>query len=156
MTDDARNARVVLALISSMTCGAILLMWLEPRRAYSQPQTLLMAESGPSVERVVVEFGSANAAPDVTGYDCVVFPEGKVVWQPREATVRLLVLAGEAERLPAVQAEALLSVLGAMTRHGLPLDQIVLHSESDARLNTTLPSAAVDLRAILVRKGILR
>ena len=155
MGPDKRNAKIVASLIASMTIGATALLWLEPPMPGWSSTTLLMAESARGVEEVQIDYISAPA--DRGFFDCVIAPDGNCHWAPRSSTVRLAVVASDAQALPQPQAETLLAVFGTMAqRHGLDLARVWLHPASDARLHPELSDQAHDLCELLLRKGIVR
>lgn len=156
VTSDTRNTRIVAFLIASMTLGAAFLLWLEPATPGWSSGALLMAESARAVEDVRIDYAEDLDAIDPRAFDCVIYPDGRCDWNPRDARIRLLVLASEPQGMTPAQAEKLLAVFGSMTqRHGLDLRRVWLHPASDARLHPELPAAAHDLCDLLVRKGIV-
>ena len=157
MSDERRNARVVSALVTAMTLGALVLFALEPKSGRALPANLLIAESGLRLTDATIDFAAPGHNLDLAAYDCVVFPDGQAVWQPLSPSIRVAVVGDGGERLSDVQREQLLALLGNMKYlGGLRFDAVKLDSESDPTVMTGLPAQAFDLRALLVRKGILR
>ena len=139
-----------------MTFGAAVLLWLEPPTHGWSSGTLLMAESGPDVAEVRIEYVADRGAGRVVEYDCLVLPDGTCEWRPNGPQVRLALLGSEEGPMPEAQCRTLLAVFGVMTqRHGLDLGQVWLDPASDARLHPELPAAAHRLVELLVRKGIV-
>lgn len=156
MPVDARHARVVAALIASMTFGAALLLWLEPERQRWPDDRLLMAERGGRVESVVIEVVPASPELNPAEFDCVILPDGACDWRPRGPHVRLAVIDDGREALPREQAGTLMAALGAMSQtRGLNLVHVGLLPAADGGGSADSPGLASDLRRLLVRKGIL-
>lgn len=157
MSADKRNTKIVAFLIGSMTIGAAFLLWLEPPVRGWSSGTLLMAESVPAIEDVRVEYvDTEDATAGISGYDCVVLPDGACEWRPSGTRIRLAVIGRAGQPLPEAQSRTLLAVFGSMAqRHGLDLERVWLDPASDARLHPELPAAAHGLVELLVRKGIV-
>lgn len=157
MTHDNRNTRVIIALMTAMTFGAALLLWLEPRTDRYSGDTILLAESGGRVLSVTVEYIPPDVSVNPSEYDCIVLPDGAVppggAWRE---SARVGVLGSGGERLPAEQAATLMRLIGKLHQsHGLAVEQIRLAATSDVRQTPTLPPQAADLVNLLVRKGIV-
>jgi hypothetical protein len=160
VTGDTRNTKVVAVLIAAMTFGALVLLSLErlqPRPPIWSPDTLLMAERGEPVRNVLIEYVPAGASQDLSGFDCVVHPDGRSEWRPRGPDIRLAVVGSASERLQQSQQKSLLAVLGSMSQsRGLDLDHVRLHADSDPRRCPGLSPGARQLSAWLVGKGLVQ
>lgn len=157
---ETRNVKVVFLLVLCMSAGAILLVGLEPRSAGREPLPTrsLVAESSTRIESVEIHFASARDRFDEMAFDCVIYPDAPIVFRPRGAAMRLLVVGGGGARLADAQVKSLLALLGDLHRvSGLPLSAISLHPDSDIRYSRRgLPDEARDLCALLVRKNFIR
>lgn len=156
--NDKRNARIVGTLIGSLTVGAALLLWLEPRGVSGRTAAaLLMMENQVAIEDVTIDFASANERFDETQFDCILHPDGRATWQPAGESIHVLLIGSGGDRLPEAQAAELLRLLGVLSgERGLDLSRVRLSEESDWRHAPGLPLEARDLADLLVRKDFIR
>ena len=154
---DQRNARIVGTLIGSLTIGAGVLLWLEPRGVSGRTRaSLLMMENQPAIEDVTIEFAGADERYDETVFDCILHPDGRVTWQPSSTSLRVLLVGSGGEHLAEAQAGELLRLLGLLSsERGLDLRRVKLSEESDWRHAPGLPLEARDLADLLVRKDFI-
>lgn len=154
--DDARNTRVVVALLLTMTAGALLLLWLEPQPPRRTGIPALMAASGTTVETVTIEYGPQREV-STAGVGCLILPSGQWDWTPDGPHLRLMVVGSGAEVLPDAQKKALLTVLSSLRlRQGDRPLRVRLQPASDVRVTPALPREARDLCDLLQRKGWVR
>ncbi len=168
MTAGTRNTSVVVALITSMTLGAVGLRGLELRLVPGKPSfkgsTLLMAERGMRVEEVEVQYVSswdevAGLGIDPEGGDsvCLIDADGRAQWAQRGPRVQLVVIGAAGDTLRDAQKRGLLGALGTLNHaSGRDLLPVRLSAGSDEQITPGLPPQAKDLRALLERKGILQ
>jgi hypothetical protein len=155
---DTRNARIVGTLIGSLTVGAALLLWLEPRGVSGRTgASLLMMENQTPIEDVTIDFASADERFDETQFDCILQPDRPATWHPTGTSIHVLLVGSGGDRLQESQAAELLRFLGLLsTERGLDLGRVRLSEESDWRHAPGLPLEARDLADLLVRKGFIR
>lgn len=156
MISDARNAKVLAALVVSMTLGAAVLLMLEGPPARWSPQTLLLAETKLRVSDATIEYVPLGEVIALDGYDGVITAGDGSRWEPQSEHVRIAVVGTGGERLDESQALNLLKILGTLTsNNGLELGRVRLDPNSDPRQRPDLPAQARDLSDLLVRKGII-
>jgi hypothetical protein len=168
MSAGKRSTWVVIALVVSMSAGAVLLRGLEKRLVPGKPHfkgsTLLMAERAPRVAEVEINYLPPGQDPEVLGIDpdggdsiCLITPDGAPDWVQGGALVRVVVLGTDDEAAWKVQRRLLLGTLGTLNQaSGQDLVPVRLAANSDVRLTAGLPAQAADLRALLELKGIIR
>jgi hypothetical protein len=141
-----------------LTIGAAVLLWLEPRGVSGGTgAALLMMENQPPIEDVTIEFADADERIDGQQFDCILHPDGRTVWQPMSASIRVLLIGSGGESLAEAQATELLRLLGVLnSERGLDLRHVRLSEESDWRHAPGLALEARGLADLLVRKGFIR
>lgn len=154
MNESARNARVIVYLVTSMSLGAATLYALEPAR----PEYEAPPGASTTVERVRIEYIPTDVKVEQAAYDCLIFDSGAHVGKPVGSQVRLGVVAGDAGEVSDAQKTKLLAILASIVGgRGLDPTQVVqLAPESDARFNPHLPDPARELGSMLVRKGLVQ
>jgi hypothetical protein len=168
MKGDKRNTSVVVALIASMTFGAVALLALEKRLVPGKPSfrgsTLLMAEREMRVREVEVNYArTADDVPalsvDLEGSDsvCVIDTAGEPHWQQAGPRIQLVLIGTDGDTLGDAQKRTLLGALGTLNQaSGMELVPVRLTAGSDDRVTADLPAQARDLRLLLERKGIIK
>lgn len=157
MKDEIRNTRFVAGLIGGTTVCALVLMSLQTRTPRASGNFLLAAEQSLTVDEAAIEYAPRGEEIDLRAFDCVVWPSGELVWEPRGSSIRIAVVGDESPTLPAAQSSQLLNVLGGLRYNaGLRSPGLSLADTSNAALHPELPAQAADLRALLVRKGLIR
>lgn len=155
--EEARNAKVVTALVTCMTIGAIVLFALQPATVGVRSNPLLTSTNSELLNSAVIDFAALGHRLDLERYDCVVFPDGELVWQPLSADIRIAVVGNGEAQIPAPQARELLATLGSMRYTlGLRLSNLALDDASNPSVHPELPPQVHDLAALLVRKGMIR
>ncbi|MGE3182963.1 MAG: hypothetical protein AB7N71_15145, partial [Phycisphaerae bacterium] len=138
--EEARNAKVVTALVTCMTMGAIVLFALQPAARGVRPNSMLSASGGPLLSSAVIDFAPVGHRLDLTRYDCVVFSDGELVWQPLSPDIRIAIVGNGENRIPDAQARDLLAALGSMRYSlGLRLTNLSLDEASDPSVHPELP-----------------
>jgi len=156
MISDARNAKVLAALVLSMTLGAAVLLWLEGPPPRWAPQTLLLAETQLRITDATIEYVPPGEVVALDGYDGVITPGDGSRWEPQSGHVRIAVVGSPGDRLDESQALNLLKILGTLNRRdGLEFARVRLDPNSDPRQRPDLPAQARELSDLLVRKGII-
>lgn len=162
MTAERRNAAVVVTLILSMTIGARILLWLEPRPPRSEAADLRhTAERATPVQEIEIACATsqdeANALNKEPYSFCAIDAEGNVPpWEARGPRVRLVVVGAATDKLSDRQQQQVLATLESLNRaSGRELVPVRLAPESDPQRRPDAPVAATDLRELLVRKGII-
>lgn len=156
MNTNNRNTRIVIALVAAMTAGAALLLWLE-RPVARLPAASLIAAAGEQFDELLISLAPAEHIEQLAEADCAILSDGRFTWNPRGGRLRLAVAAKADARLDDAQVLSLLGILGQLTTsRGLPIERIALDPESDPRLKPDLPPAALDLRALLEMKGVIK
>jgi hypothetical protein len=148
-----------MALIFTMSSGAMCLRWLQPAPAGQVRAALLAAEYGPSepISEVTIEYVAPERGVDLSQYDCVISPEGVVDWRPQSHRIHVLLLGAGGQRLPRACSQALLQTLGNMTSAAWSAQmRVELAPNSDPRRAANLPPEAHDLLELLIRKAIIR
>ncbi|MBK8915935.1 MAG: hypothetical protein IPM64_15305 [Phycisphaerales bacterium] len=161
MAANTRNSKVVALLVGSMTFGAALLLWLEPRGPRWSGGAPLVAQRGQAIESVTIEYARDGDAVPLAEFACAVFPDGSCRWEPRGGHVRMLVIGSAGAELPAEQARSVLAVFGSMSdNHSLDVrpsaGRIRLDPNSDPARRSDLPRQAQSLRELLARKQFIR
>ncbi len=166
-SDKQRNARVVIALIASMTTGIFVLLTFEnllyPRRAQPRANlglTALTPDQRPRVGEVEVLCAPNNVDLEALARQrsetvLAVYPDGQfgpTVSRPLGRQVRLVVVReGDARELPSKQKETLLGCLNTIL-DGRSADQTAVRLvAADAQLAPT-----DGVREFLVLKGFLK
>lgn len=159
MTKDTRNTRVIIVLVLSMSLGAFVLRMIAIPTAGWSRDTVLMAERVRNVDAATIACVPYGEPISRYEYDCVVLPDGEVLWDPRVGVSDVYIaVAGSADGEFARDQQAkLLQVLGVLTQqHELDLSRVRLHPDSDSRYRSDLSNQAIALRSLLVRKGIVQ
>ena len=116
------------ALLGSLTIGAVLILWLEPRPTglAAGGSATLMASTKQRVEFATIEY-LPPGKHDVAPYDCVIRADG-VAWTLRESNTnaRLAVLGVGGGTLSDGHRRQLLTGIGHLTRLGLSPNKIRL------------------------------
>jgi len=160
MTAERRNAFVVVALVSSMTLGAAVLLLLAPPRYPWEGNPLLTAERRMAVREVEIAYAPADAAGESAAPDgltddttCRITASGGCLWALGGPRVRLVVVGSEEAKLGERQKQALLdavrSIFGRRGPEAVPVRLAVGADEE-------LPAAVKDLRDFLVLKQIIK
>lgn len=153
MSADKRNTSVVIALIASMTVGAVVLRALEPGKLNFEGSALLMAERGTRVEEVQIEYvapGDEGRSPAVGADESLwrIDTDGAVYAEPLQSRVRLVVKGDPGANGPGKeQKKTIISVLGSISQAS-NVDVVPVRLLAD--------SQAGELRELLERKGIIR
>ena len=151
----SRNAKVVVALVTSVSLGTGVLLSTEPQvRQWSSPPWDPNLPSPP--RSVEIAYIAPESSLELASFDCVIYPDREPLWQPRGQTLRVGVVGTGDPQVPREQARRLLAILGGLRRIGLDVPDFQLAPASDARLHPELPPQAHDLCALLTRKGIVR
>lgn len=155
MSTDNRNTLVVVALIVSMTLGALVLGALQPPRLQIERLTAL---SGTPIQTIQIEFVPDLSQVDATLYDCKVFPQSETAeWSQRGPDVRIAVIASSEAKLDELQKQTLLRALWSMADMAAvtPLP-ISYDPASQWQLTPALRAQAEELGDWLNRKGFVR
>lgn len=156
MTSDKRNTNVMIALLGSLTLGALMLLWLEPRAASPDggAAPALMATSAKPVEFATVEYVKPGRA-NLESYDCVVYVD-RVEWSLRNSNARIAVVGEGGATLSDGCRRQLLTAIRDLTRStGLSPNQIRLAADLRGDAASSVPEAA-DLVAFLRAKSFVR
>lgn len=164
MQAETRNTKVAAALIAAMTCGAIILLWLEPNvvsatRRSGGVSALALAGSTP-ISDILVEYGRMGDV-EAGGRCCLILPDGACDAQPAGGNALRLIVVGsdtpQQTTLTDAQKRSLLALLGSINYgNGGVRTTVALDETSDARLSPDLPPQARDLCNLLVRKGFIQ
>jgi hypothetical protein len=154
MAAEKRNASVVVALIGSLTVGASVLLWMEPRPAgggSGNNDALLMAGSHAQVRQLTIAYSTSLVGLDRSRFDGVIRPDGALEWESRKSpSARVLVMGTGANELSAKQAQQLVALVAWLNEHcELDVRNVELESSADSRMNRGLPGEARDLRKLL-------
>lgn len=159
VTSDKRNTNVMIALLGSLTLGALLLLWLEPRPTglAASRSASLMATVANRIEFATIEYVPAGQS-DLESYDCVVQADG-VRWNLRESTVnaRIAVVGTGARVLSDEHRRQLLIAVRDLTRStGLSPNQIRLAANLRGDPAAIGVPEAADLVEFLRAKSFVR
>lgn len=157
VTSDKRNTNVMIALLGSLTVGALLLLWLEPRptglAAGGSPG--LMATVSNRVEFATIEYLSPGTT-DFASYDCIIRPD-QVQWNLRNSNARLAVLGSGGATLSDGHRRQLLQAIRDLTRStGLSPNQIRLAVDLRSESAAARAPEAADLVEFLRAKSFVR
>lgn len=147
----------MIALLGSLTVGALLLLWLEPRPTglAAGGSATLMASVQNRVEFATIEY-LPPGKHDVAPYDCVVRADG-VSWNLRNSNARVAVIGAGASTLSEGHRRQLLTAIRDLTRStGLSPNQIRLAASLRSEGAPLAVAEAADLVDFLRAKSFVR
>lgn len=157
VTSDKRNTNVMIALLGSLTVGALLLLWLEPRPTglAAGGSAGLMATVSNRVEFATIEYLPPGAT-DLQSYDCIIRPD-QVQWNLRNSNARLAVIGSGGATLSDGHRRQLLQAIRDLARStGLSPNQIRLSADLRSDSAAARAAEAADLVEFLRAKSFVR
>ncbi len=156
MSSNARNSKVIVILVLSMSGAAAGLFLFETPTHDWVAGGAELDTNGWSIESVMIEAASGRDV-NPQAYDCTIMPDGRCYWQPGSSRLRLAIVGEPGEAMKTPQARTLLRVLEVLKRaHGLDLRNVSLIRQSGFGAPERATALKLDLRDLLVKKGIIQ